>query len=52
MRLLVGHRSKWEDDIKMNPKEIAYKVVDWMQQAQDGFQSQARDNIIITLRGP
>jgi hypothetical protein len=29
---------RWEDDIKMDLREIGWKVMDWIQLAQDGDQ--------------
>jgi hypothetical protein len=34
-RQLGRHRHNWKDNIKMDPREIGQKVVDWMHLAQD-----------------
>jgi hypothetical protein len=40
-------RCRWEDNIKMNFKEIGYEDVDWIHLAQDGVQWWALVNIIM-----
>jgi hypothetical protein len=32
---LERHRLRWQDDIKMYPKEVGWEVVDWIHLAQD-----------------
>jgi hypothetical protein len=34
-RPLVRPRRRWEDNIRMNLREIGWEVVDWMHLAQD-----------------
>jgi hypothetical protein len=34
-RPLGRHRHRWEDNIKMNLREIGWEVVDWMDLTQD-----------------
>jgi hypothetical protein len=34
-RLLTRHRSRWEDTIKINMKEIGCEGVEWIHLAQD-----------------
>jgi hypothetical protein len=41
-----GHR--WEDNIKVNVKEIECEVVDWIHLAQDRHQSQAVVSTVIS----
>jgi hypothetical protein len=45
-------RSRYEDNIKMDVKEIGWEVVDWMHLAQDSDQWRAAMNTAINLRGP
>jgi hypothetical protein len=44
--LLEDHRHRWEDNIKIDVKEIACEVVDWIQLIQGGFQWRAFVNTV------
>jgi hypothetical protein len=53
--ILVGKsegrpRHKWEDNIKMDLKEVGYEGVDWIQLAQDRYQWWAFVNMVMNLR--
>jgi hypothetical protein len=48
-RPLGRPRCRWEDTIKMNCKEIGYKVMDWIHQAQDRDQWWVLVNMLVTL---
>jgi hypothetical protein len=43
-RLLGRHRCRWEDNIKMDLREIAWEGVDWMLLAEDREQCRALVN--------
>jgi hypothetical protein len=45
-------RRRWEDDIRMNLREVGWEVVDWMLMAQDRDQWWAVVNTIMNLRVP
>jgi hypothetical protein len=49
-RLLGIPRCGWEDNIRMVLREIGWKVVDWMQLAQDRDQWRALVNRVMNLR--
>jgi hypothetical protein len=61
-RVLVGrlegkkplgrHRRRWEDNIKMDLREIGINGANWIQMAQDRFQWRAFVNTIMNLRVP
>jgi hypothetical protein len=61
-RVLVGRpegkrpmgrsRRWWEDNIKMNLREIGIDVVNWIQLAQDRVQWRAFVNTVMNLRVP
>jgi hypothetical protein len=42
-------RHKWEGNIRMDLREIGWKVVDWVHLAQDRDQWQAFVNVIMNL---
>jgi hypothetical protein len=42
-------RRIWENSIKINPKQIGYLSVDWIQSAQDMDQRWALVNTVINL---
>jgi hypothetical protein len=48
--LLRRFRRTWEDNIKMDLREIGWEVVDWMHLAQDRDQWQALVNTVMNLR--
>lgn len=47
---IPGHR--WQDNVKMDLKEIGWEDVDWFQLAQDDDQWQATVNMVLYLRVP
>jgi hypothetical protein len=51
-RPLERPRRRWEDNIKMNVKEIGWEGVEWMHVAQDRDQWRAVVNTVMTLRFP
>jgi len=48
-RLCGRHRHRWEDNIKMDPVEIGWKGVDWIQLAQYRDQYWALVNMVMNL---
>jgi hypothetical protein len=61
-RILVGKpegkkplgrlRRSWEDNIKMDLREIGWGGMDWIDLAQDGNQWRALVNTVMNLRVP
>jgi hypothetical protein len=51
-RPLGRHRSRWEDNIKMDLTEIGIDGENWIQLAQDRVQWQACINTVMNLRVP
>jgi hypothetical protein len=61
-RILVGKpegkrplgrpRLKWEDNIRMDLREIRWGGMDWIDLAQDRYQWKALVNTVIKLRVP
>jgi hypothetical protein len=61
-RVLVGRpegkgplgrpRRRWEDNIKMDPREIVIDEANWIQLAQDRVQWRAFVNTVMNLRVP
>jgi hypothetical protein len=61
-RILVGNpegkrplgrpRRRWEDNIKMDLREIEWGVMDWIDLAQDRDQWNALVNTVVNLRVP
>jgi hypothetical protein len=61
-RILVGKpegrtplgrpRRKWEDNIKMDLREIGWRGMDWIHVAQDRDQWRALVNTVMNLRVP
>jgi hypothetical protein len=49
-RPLGKPRRRWEDNIRMDLKEIGWEGVDWMHVAQDGDQWWALVNAVMNLR--
>jgi hypothetical protein len=45
-------RPRWEDNIRMDPKEIGWEVVDWMDLAPDRDKWRALLNTVMNLRDP
>jgi hypothetical protein len=44
--------SRWEDNIKMDLREIGWGVMDWIDLAQDKDQWRALVNTLVNLRVP
>jgi hypothetical protein len=51
-RPLTRRRSRWEDNIRINHREILWEVVDGMHLAQDRDQWRAVVNTVMNFRGP
>jgi hypothetical protein len=51
-RPLGRPRSRWEDNIKMDLREIGFGDVDWIQWAQDRDRWRALVNTVMNLRVP
>jgi hypothetical protein len=51
-RLLGRPRRRWEDDIRMDLREIWWEVVDWMHLAQDRDQWRILVNAVMNIRDP
>jgi hypothetical protein len=51
-RPLGRHRRRWEDNIKMDLKEIGINGANWIQLAQDRVQWRACVNTVMNLRVP
>jgi hypothetical protein len=51
-RPLRRPRRRWEDNIKMNLREIGFEDVDWIHWAQDRDRWRALVNTVINLRVP
>jgi hypothetical protein len=45
-------RNRWEDNIRMDLREIGWEGVDWMHLAEDSDQWRAVVNTIINVRVP
>jgi hypothetical protein len=50
--LLERPRHRWEDNIKLDPREIGWDGVDWIDMAQDRDQWRALLNTVLNLQGP
>jgi hypothetical protein len=51
-RPLGRPRHRWEDNIKMDLREIGFGVVDWIHLAQDRDRWRALVNTVMSLRFP
>jgi hypothetical protein len=51
-RPLGRHRRWWEDNIKMDVREIGWGAMDWIDLAQDRDQWRALVNTVVNLRVP
>jgi hypothetical protein len=51
-RPLGRHRRRWEDNIKMDLREIGIDETNWIQLAQDRVQWRACVNTVMNLRVP
>jgi hypothetical protein len=51
-RPLGRPRRRWEDNIKMDLREIGIDVANWIQLAQDTVQWRAFVNMVMNLRVP
>jgi hypothetical protein len=53
MEKLLGRPGRrWEDNIRMNLREIGWEVVDWIHVVQDRDQWRAVVNTVMNLRVP
>jgi len=48
-RALGRHSRRWEDNIRMDLREIGWDVVDWMHLAQDRHHWRALVNTVMNL---
>jgi len=51
-RPLVRPKSRWEDNIKMDPREVGCGGMDWIEVAQDGDRWRALVNAAMNIRVP
>jgi hypothetical protein len=52
-RRSVGRpRRRWEDNVKMDLREIGFWDVDWIHWAQDSYRWRALVNTVMNLRVP
>jgi hypothetical protein len=51
-RPLGGPRRRWEDNIRMDLREIEWGGMDWIDLAQDRGQWRALVNMVMNLRVP
>jgi hypothetical protein len=51
-RQLRRPRRRWEDNIKMDIREIGWGGMDWIDLAQNRNQSRALGNTVLNLRVP
>jgi hypothetical protein len=51
-RPLGRPRRRWEDNIKLDLREIGIDVTNWIRLAQDRFQWRAFVNMVMNLRVP
>jgi hypothetical protein len=51
-RPLGRHRRKWEDNIKIDLREVGWVGIDWIDLTQDTDQWRALVNTVINLRAP
>jgi hypothetical protein len=51
-RSLGRHRGRWEDNIRMDPTEIGWEIMDWMHLAQDRDQWWVLVNKVMNLWFP
>jgi hypothetical protein len=49
-RLLANARSRWNDNIKIDFKEIGWEVVEWVHLAQEGEKWLALVNMVVNHR--
>jgi hypothetical protein len=51
-RLLGRHRRRWEDNIKMDLREVGWGGMDWIDLAQDRDRWRALVNAVMNLLVP
>jgi hypothetical protein len=51
-RPLARLRSRWEDNIKMDLRDIGWSVMDWIGLAQDVYSCIALVNAVLNLQVP
>jgi hypothetical protein len=49
-RPMARHRLRWENNIKMDLQEVGYKVIDWIELAQDRDSLLALVNAVMNVR--
>jgi hypothetical protein len=50
IELLERPRNRWEDDIKIDLKEIGWEDVEWTRLTQDSYQCWAVENTVLKNR--
>jgi hypothetical protein len=45
-------RHRWEDNVRMDLREIGWEGVDWMHLSEDNYQCQTLMNTVMNLRVP
>jgi len=51
-RPLGRHRRRWEDNIKIDLQEAGFRVMDWIELAQDRDSWRALVNALMNIRVP
>jgi hypothetical protein len=51
-RLLGSHSHRWEDNVRVDLREIGWESVDWMHLAEDMDLWQVLVNMVINLQVP
>ena len=51
-KTLGRRKRKWEDSIKMDPQEVKYESVDWIDVEQDRDRWRAFVNAVMNIRVP
>jgi hypothetical protein len=46
------HRRRWEDNVRIDVREIRWEVVDWVHLAEDRDQCRALVNTVMNFRVP
>jgi hypothetical protein len=49
-RTLRRPRHRWEDNIRLDPREVGWEVVDWMHLAEDRYQLWVLVNSVMSFR--
>ena len=48
-RPIGRHRRRWEDNIKMDPQEVVYGAMDWIELSHDRDRCRALVNAVMNL---